>query len=148
VLVEHRHERQENADRQRQDGDERAPRVEQEDEDDDADDDHLLDERVLERRDRFFDELRPVVGGDDLDTLGQTRLDLAEPLLDRVDHRQRVLAVAHDHDAAGRLAFAVELREAAADVRADADSRHVLGRESGCRSTTLMGLLPISGVFT
>ena len=48
--------------------------------------------------------------------LGQALLDLGQPLLDRVDHVERVLAVAHDDDAADRLALAVELGEAAADV--------------------------------
>ena len=79
----------------------------------------------LSVRDRLLDELRAIVGRDDLDALGEARLDLAEPLLDGLDHRQRVLAVAHDHDAAGRLALAVELREAAADVGADAHLRDV-----------------------
>ena len=99
--------------------------------------------------DRFFDELRSIVRRDDRDALGEARLDLAQSLLDGVDDRQRVLAVAHDDDAAGRLALAVQLREAAADVRADADLRHVPHANRASRSTTLIGLRPMSsGSFT
>src|SRR5262249_10343233 len=57
---------------------------------------------------------------DDLHALRETVLDLGEPLFDRVDYRERVLAVAHDDDAARRFAFAVELREAASNVGTDA----------------------------
>ena len=92
----------------------------------DAHDDHLFDERVPERAHRFFDERGAVVRGDDLHSFRQAPFDLLQPFLDRVDDVERVLAVAHDHDAARRFAFAVELGEAAPDVRADADLGDVL----------------------
>ncbi len=89
------------------------------------DDDHLLDERVAQRRDRVADEAGAVVGDDHLDPLGQALLHLGQARLDRVDDVERVLAVAHHHDAAGHLALAVELDQAAPDVGAERDVGHV-----------------------
>ena len=63
--------------RQRDDGDERAPHVHQEEEDDDADDDHLLDEGAAKRFDGCLDEPRAIVGHDDLDPVRETALDVS-----------------------------------------------------------------------
>jgi hypothetical protein len=81
-----------------------------------ADHHHLLDERAAKRVDRGADQAGAVVGGTIRTPLGQVRCDLGDPLLHRVDHVERVLAVAHDDDAADDLAAAVELGEAAAQL--------------------------------
>ncbi|HSS00156.1 MAG TPA: hypothetical protein VLM79_24030 [Kofleriaceae bacterium] len=65
-----RHEREQDRDRQGQDRHERAAHVEQEEEDDEADDDHLLDQRPAQRADRTADQVRAVVGHDEVDVLG------------------------------------------------------------------------------
>ena len=44
----------------------------------------------------------------------QSAADVVEALLDRVDDLERVLAVAHDHDAADHLALTVEVGDPAA----------------------------------
>ncbi len=106
----HRDEGQQHRDRQREDGQQRAAHVQQEDEDDQGDDDRLLEQRALQRVDRAVDELGAVVGGPHLHALGQGGLQLVELLLDAIDDARGVLAVAHHHDAAHRLALAVRAR--------------------------------------
>ena len=75
--------------------------------------------------DGFLDEVRAVVGRDDLHAFRQRRLQVLHLRLHALDHVERVLAVAHDHDAADRVAHAVEVADAAADLRAERDVRHV-----------------------
>jgi hypothetical protein len=88
--------------------------------------------------DRTVDQLGAVVNLDDLHARGQARAQLVDALLDRIDHRARVLAVAHHHDAADRLALAVELGDAdatdwsLADLRDIAQQqRRALGHDAG-----------------
>ncbi len=81
---------------------------------------------MLERVDGAGDEVGPVVGGDDLDAIGERGLDLLELLLDHVDHVEGVLAVAHDDDAADVVPGAVQVRDAAADLRSQLDAGDVL----------------------
>ena len=57
----HRRERDQHADRQHDDGDERAAHMQQEDDADERDDDAFLDERPAQRLDRGVDELRAVI---------------------------------------------------------------------------------------
>ncbi len=104
--------------RQHYDGDQGAAEVEQEEEAHQADDDALLDQGLLQRVDGTMDELRPVVGRDNLYPFGERGLDFGEALLDAVDDVQRVFTIAHDDDATNYLALAVELRDAAAQVGA------------------------------
>ena len=75
--------------------------------------------------DRALDQAGAVVDRDDLHAPRQARLQLVELRLDGVDRFERVLARAHHDDAAGGFAFAVELADAAAHLRADLDARHV-----------------------
>ena len=103
--------------RNRDDGDERARHVPQEDEDDDGDDRQLLEERVPQVVDRSEDQVRPVVRGDDLHALRQRRLELLQLRLHAVDHPQRVLALPHHDDPRDDVAGAVEVGDAAAEVR-------------------------------
>ena len=57
--------------------------------------------------------------------------------LHALDHVARVLAVAHDHDAADRVALAVEVGDAAADLGAERDLGHVAHQD---RRAALVGL--------
>src|SRR5690606_31494790 len=66
-----------------------------------------------------------------LDAGRQARADLGDPLLDALDDGAGVGAVAGDDDRADDLALAVELGEAAADVRAEADPGDVGDRDRG-----------------
>ena len=113
----------------RQDGDDRRRNVPEEDQDDQADDDDFQQQFFFERVDGPLDQRRAVVGGDDLDALGQRRLDLFQLLLDPLDDVQGVLAGPHDDDAAHRVAFAVEVGDAAADFRSQGDGAEVLDQD-------------------
>ena len=113
------------ADRQHQDRDEGAPDVKQEHDADERDDDALLEECMLQGLDRGFDETRAVVDRHDLRSSGQARDEVRHPLLDVVDHVERVRSEALQRDAASDLALAVEIRDTAPLVRPEFDARDV-----------------------
>lgn len=125
ALVTHHDERGQYAERQRQDRDERAAQMEQEHRADDPDDDEFLDQLVLQVADRALDQLRSVVGRDDVDAGRQRTLQAGELRLHRVDRRQGVLARAHHDDAARHFALPVQLGDPAPHRRADLDVRDV-----------------------
>ncbi len=103
----------------------------QEDQDHEADDQHLEEQLVGQGVDRALDQLRAVVGGHDAHALGEGRLDLLEAFLDPADHLARVLAVAHDHDAADHVAPAVQVGDPAPDLRAQGHRGHVAQEHGG-----------------
>ena len=119
ALAEHDEERNQHRDRQDQDGHERAAQVQQERDADQRHDDAFLDELFLQRLDRALNQRAAVVG----DGVGHVRRQalhrLVEPLLHVENDLARVGAVAHDHNAADRFAFAVQLGDAAAHVGAE-----------------------------
>ncbi len=123
--MEHGRESQEHAQRQRENGNERASRVEQEQEDHERDDDHLLGQRVPQRADGRLDELRTVVGDDELDTFGQALSDLVHALFDPLDDVEGIFPISHHDDAADGLAFAVEIGDAPSHVGPEAHFPHV-----------------------
>src|SRR3989449_458149 len=118
-------ERHQNAERQRGDRDERAARVQQEHRADERDNDRLLEQRAQQCLEGPADQVRAVVGRHDPDAGRQRRRDLGNPLLDAVDHAQRVLAIAHDHNSAHRFAFAVPLSDPEPQVRPDRHPGHI-----------------------
>ena len=63
----------------------RAAHVEKKNDDDKTDDEALLHELFLQRRDRSKNEIRTVIGGDDLNACRKSRLDLFEFLFDPLD---------------------------------------------------------------
>ena len=65
-----------------------------------------------------LDQLGTVIGRDDLDALRQRRLQLLQLLFDPLDDLVGILAVAHDDDAADGVALPIQIRNAAADLRA------------------------------
>ena len=121
----HRAERHQHADRQHQDRDQRAANVQQEHDAHQCDDDALLQQRVLERVDGGVDQVGAVVDRHDLDRFRQAARDLRKALLDVLNHVQRIDAKTLQHDAAGDLALAVELGNAAALVRPQFDAGDV-----------------------
>jgi hypothetical protein len=72
-----------------------------------------------------MNEVRPVIGGNDLDTFWQGRRDLCQLCFDSLDHSEGVFAGPHDHDAADHLALAVQLGNASTLVRPDLDMGNV-----------------------
>jgi hypothetical protein len=120
-----RDERENDRDRDRDDRDDRRRDVPEEHEDDEAHDQELLAERVDERVDGAADQVGAVVRRDDLDAGRERRAERVERGLHAIDDGERVLALAHDHDAADRVAEPVEVGDAASHVGADRDRRHV-----------------------
>jgi hypothetical protein len=116
TLVVHDDERHQHAERQGQDGDERAAQVDEKHQADKRHDDEFLDEFFGEVPDRALDEPRAVIGLDHFDPRRQARLERRHLGFHRGDGLERVLAVAHDHDAARHLAFAAELGDAPAHL--------------------------------
>ena len=125
ALVAHHDEGGQDAQRQRDDGDEGRTQVEQEDEAHDCDDKELLEKLVAEVLDGALDQARAIVDRHDLHAPRQAALQVLQLGLDRSDRLERVLARAHDDDAAGGLALAVEFADAAPHLGADLHARHV-----------------------
>ena len=111
--------------------------MEQEGGADQHDDDEFLPQLVPQIFDGAKNEAGPVVGGHDLHARRQAAAKIVQLLLDRVDGRQRVLAPAHDDDAADGLALAVEFADAPAKLRPHADLRHVLEQHGHAAGTGL-----------
>ena len=121
----HHDEGEQDGHRNRQDRHEGGTEVEQEDQTDHRDDDRLLYQGVRQRLDGAFDQSGPVVGDRDLDVVGHAAGQLGQTLLHPLDRRSGVGAGADDDDAAHRLALAVPVDQAAADLRSDRHVRHV-----------------------
>src|SRR3989442_11734791 len=75
-----------------------------------------LEQRAPQCLDGPADQVRAVVRRHDPDAGRQRGRDLGNPLLDAVDHAQRVLAIAHDHDPTDGLPSAIPLSENALRV--------------------------------
>ena len=127
----HRRERHQERERQREDSDEGAPKVEEKKDTHETDDDRLLDQLLLERLDRLLDERRPVVDGNDLDSLRQSLRDLLDLRLHALDDLERVFAEADDDDTAHGLAETVELGGAPPHVGSELDPGDV-PQQDGC----------------
>src|SRR6266513_3922897 len=91
-------------------------------EEDDADERHndaLFDQFLPQRCDGALDQIAAIISRHDAHAGWQRRLDPVDFLFDTIDNVERVLAIAHHHDATDGLAFAVQLRDASADVAAE-----------------------------
>ena len=131
-----RDERHEHGNRNRDQRDERARHVPQEQQHDEDHGEHHLDERLAHVVDRAADQHRAVVDRDDLHPGRQARLDLADALLDAIDHVDRVLSLAHHDDPRHHFAGAVQIRHAPPQIRAD---RHVADVADPDRRAALAG---------
>jgi hypothetical protein len=120
-LEPHHNKRRQHAERQREDRDQRRSDMPEEQAADQCHDDELLDQLVGEVLDRAIDQLRAVINRHHLDAGRQAFLEIGELDLDRRDGFAGILARAQDHNAAGDLAFAVQLGDAAPHLRADLD---------------------------
>ena len=121
----HRQKRRQHPDWQHQDRHQRTADVQQKQHTDQRDDQALLNQGMAQGGNSPFDQCRAVVTGDDFDPGRQAGLQLLQPGLDAVDHRQRILAAARHYDARGHFALAIELGQAAALVASQLDSRHI-----------------------
>ena len=129
----HGHERDQHRDRNRQDGNDGAGDVPQEDQDHEGHHGQLFDQRVLQVVDGCEDQVGAVVGGHDLDARGQAGFDLFQLGLDALDDPQRVLALPHDDDAGDHFALAVEIGDAAAHVGAERHGADVAHQDGHAR---------------
>src|SRR6266850_990960 len=114
----HWQKRKEDRDRQGNDCHQRGPHMPEENNADERDDDALLNELLAQGGNRTFNQVAAIIDGDDAHTLWKRRFNLLDLLFDAVDDIERVLAVTHDDDPANSFALAVQLSDAAANVRA------------------------------
>ena len=114
----HHDERDEDAERQRGDGDQRRPEVQQEQHGDPRHDQRFLEQLALQGRNRTMDQVRPIVHRHEPHAARQAALDLGDARLDRLDRLQRIAAESHHDDSADIFAPAVQIRGAAARSRA------------------------------
>ena len=119
ALVAHHQKRHHDPQRQRNDGDQRRTQVPEEQDADHSHHDELLHEFGGEVLDRPLNECAAVVGGDDLHTLRQAALQLAELGFDGLDGFLGILARAQDHHATSHLPLAVEFGDPAPHLRSD-----------------------------
>jgi hypothetical protein len=103
----HADKREKDGDRQRQNSDQRAANVKEEDQADHAYNDDFLDEFLFQSRDRPLDQIRSVVGSNNLDSRRERRCNLFKFFLNPLDHPERVFPVTHDDHAANDLAPAI-----------------------------------------
>src|SRR5262249_58205010 len=96
----------------------------------------FLQERSLERVDGAVDQVGAVIDRNNRRPLRETTGDLGNALLDVGDDGERVLTVTLDGDAGRNLALAIELRDAAAFVRCEFDTRHIF-EQHGCAALCL-----------
>jgi hypothetical protein len=109
----HGDEGEQDAERQRDDGHQRAAHMQQEDHAHGGDDQALLEQRPFQVADGALDQLGAVIDRHDLGARRQPGRDLGDLGLDVGDHVERVLAEARHDDAGGDLALAVQLGDAA-----------------------------------
>ena len=140
-LVLHDDECHEHAQRQRDDRHECRTQVKQECEAHERNDDEFLDELFRQVADRALDQLRAVIGLHDLDAVRQAGLELSKLGLHRLDGLERVLSRAHHDDAARHFAFAVELRNTAAQFWTELKTRHIAEAHRDARGTGRTGML-------
>ena len=125
VEVVHADERNEDGHGKRQDGHQGRRQVKEKDGADDGNHDGQFDELVPKRLDGVPDQVGSVIGRDDLDALGKSRLEVADLLLDAVQDIEDILAEAHHHDARGHLAPSVQIGQAPPHLGPEAHPRHV-----------------------
>ena len=117
----------------------RAGEVPEKDQDDEHHRDQDLDNGLLHGADGLVDQLRTVVDWNQLHARRKARLDLFDPGFHAADDVQSVGAVAHDDDAGDDVAVAVQVGDAAPQVRPhhhlahvfDADLRAILRDAEG-----------------
>ena len=118
--------RDQHAERQRDDGDQRAANVKEEQDAHKRDDQALFNQGAFEVVDRAINQIRTVVDRFDRDALRKTWSDLGEAAFDVFDDGERVLAEALQSDTGDDLALSVHLGDAAPLVGCEFNSRHVL----------------------
>ena len=100
----------------RDDRDDGAGKVPQEDHDHQAHDEEFFDQRVPQVVDGVVDQFGSIVSGDYLQALGQRRFNICQLGLYALDCLLGVLAETHDHHSADGLAPSIELNYAAPDL--------------------------------
>src|SRR6266545_2158494 len=121
----HRDERQNDGDWQRDDRHQRRADVPEKNQTDQRDDDAFFDQLLAQRADGTLDQIRAVVGCDDVHALGQRSFDFFQLLFYGVNDVDRILAVAHYDDAANDFAASIQLDHAAPQICAEMDVPHI-----------------------
>ena len=129
ALLLHDDERHENAQRQRDDGHQRAAQVKQKRRADQRHHQELLEQLEAQVAHRTLDQAGAVVHRHDLHPCGQPFLQLDQLGLHRPNRVQCVLARAHHDHATGRFALAIQFTNAAPHFRPQLHPRHITQRD-------------------
>lgn len=105
----HHQKREEDGDREGYHDDQGAPEMQKEEGGDEGRQDQGLHQGEGKVRPGLADEFGAVLGGNDLNSLRQSPLDLRDSRLDPIDDRQGVGSVAHDDDTGNHIAPIWEL---------------------------------------
>ena len=122
ALVAHDDEGGEDAEGEAEDGNEGRAQVEEERRTHQGDDDELLHEAALEDSHGALDEPGAIIDRHQLHPIGQSPLEIRQLGLDGGDGVERVVTLAHQHDAAGHLSLAVQLGHPTAHLGAQRTS--------------------------
>ena len=113
------------ADRQRDDGDECAAHMQEKNDANERNDHAFLDQRGFQRVDRAIDQVGAVIDRFNRYALGKARPEFGQPLFDVAYDCERVLAGALQSDAGDGFALPVDLGDAAPLVGYEFDARNV-----------------------
>src|SRR5665213_2713644 len=122
----HRDERKNDGDGQSDDGDQCRAYVPEKNYADQRHDDAFFDQFFAQRGDGIFDQGAAVVSRNNFHARRQRGFYLLEFLFDAINHRQRIFAVTHDHDAADHFTFAVQFSHSPPQVRAEVNRADIL----------------------
>ena len=123
----HADEGHENGDGQRDDDHQGAGQVKKKDQADHAHRDDQFDNLLFEGGHGSLNEIRTVIGGDDLYPFGKAGRDVAVDLfLYPLDYIQDIFTETDNHNPAGHFTPAVQFRQPSADFRPQLDTGHIL----------------------
>ena len=121
----HQQKRKQDSQRQRDADHKDAADVHQDEQDGQRGNEHLMPHHFRQRVNRSMNQPRPVVGGNNMDPLGKSRLKLLDLFFHTLRDLERVFSMPHEHYAAGYF-VAVFFVNAAAELRTELHAGHVL----------------------
>ena len=100
--------------------------MKQEDETDYTDRKGQLDDLIFQSTDGALDQVRPVIGGDNLHTFGKARRNVGlNFFFDPLDHGKDIFTEADNDNSAGNFSSAVKFRQTPPDFRPELNSGDV-----------------------
>ena len=91
-----------------------------------TDDDQFLHQRCIKTFNCAFDQVAPVIHGNNLYTVRQAAFQLLKFGAYGLNCRQRIFTEAHDNNTTGNLSFSVQVNNPSAQLRPNMDMRNIL----------------------